>query len=66
MITKNTLWREYKFKQSLLFTIQRCLCSCTEQIKDNVYQIYNLVKILKNQDSNTTNNTMMDITQQVA
>ena len=60
-----TLWREYKLKQSLLYTIQRCLSSCTDLFKNNVYQIFDSVKALKIHNSDTNNN-LITLTQKVA
>jgi len=47
-----TLWRDYKYRQSLLFTISRCLDLYNIELSENIYKIYDTVKCLKSQYSN--------------
>ena len=47
-----TLWRDYKYRQSLLFTINRCLNLYTSELSESIYKIYDSVKILKSPSSN--------------
>ena len=47
-----TLWRDYKYRQSLLSTINRCLNLYNSELSESIYKIYNAVKSLKNQASN--------------
>ena len=47
-----TLWRDYKYRQSLLFTINRCLNLYNSELSENIYKIYDAVKSLKTQVSN--------------
>lgn len=47
-----TLWRDYKYHQSLLFTINRCLNLYNSELSENIYKIYDSVKILKSPSSN--------------
>lgn len=46
-----TLWRDYKYRQSLLFTINRCLNLYNSELSASIYKIYDSVKILKSQSS---------------
>lgn len=47
-----TLWRDYKYRQSLLFTISRCLNLYNSELSESIYKIYDSVKSLKCQSSN--------------
>lgn len=47
------LWRDYKYRQSLLFTINRCLNLYNSELTENIYKIYNSVKSLKSQSFNS-------------
>lgn len=47
-----TLWRDYKYRQSLLFTINRCLNLYNSKLSESIYKIYDSVKILKSPSSN--------------
>ena len=47
-----TLWRDYKYRQSLLFTINRCLNLYNSGLSESIYKIYDSVKILKSPSSN--------------
>lgn len=47
-----TLWRDYKYRQSLLFTINRCLNLYNSELRESIYKIYDSVKILKFPSSN--------------
>lgn len=47
-----TLWRDYKYRQSLLFTINRCLNLYNSELSKSIYKIYDSVKILKSPSSN--------------
>lgn len=47
-----TLWRDYKYHQSLLFTISRCLNLYNSKLSESIYKIYDSVKYLKCQSSN--------------
>lgn len=47
-----TLWRDYKYRQSLLFTINRCLNLYNSELRESIYKIYDSVKILKSPSSN--------------
>lgn len=47
-----TLWRNYKYRQSLLFTINRCLGTYNSELNENIYKIYDSVRCLKSQSSN--------------
>ena len=47
-----TLWRDYKYHQSLLFTINRCLNLYNSELSESIYKIYDSVKILKSPSSN--------------
>lgn len=47
-----TLWRDYKYRQSLLFTINRCLNLYNSELGESIYKIYDSVKSLKSQSSN--------------
>lgn len=47
-----TLWRDYKYRQSLLFTINRCLNLYKSELSESIYKIYDSVKILKSPSSN--------------
>ena len=53
-----TLWRDYKYKQSLLTIIKRFLRIANSNVKDNVYEIYDSVKKLKNQSINNSQNIL--------
>lgn len=46
-----SLWRDYKYNQSLLFTINYCIRQYNSELKENIYKIYDSVKILKSQTS---------------
>ncbi len=46
------LWRDYKYRQSLLFTINRCLNLYNSELTESIYKIYDSVKSLKSQFSN--------------
>ncbi len=46
-----TLWRDYKYRQSLLFTINRCLNLYNSELSKSIYKIYDSVKSLKSQSS---------------
>ena len=45
------LWRDYKYRQSLLFTINRCLNLYNSELTESIYKIYDSVKSLKSQFS---------------
>lgn len=45
------LWREYKYCQSLLFTINQCITEYNIELRKNIDNIYDSVKILKNSSS---------------
>lgn len=47
-----TLWRDYKYRQSLLFTISHCLNLYNSELSESIYKIYDSVKSLKCQSSN--------------
>ena len=47
-----TLWRDYKYRQSLLSTINRCLNLYNSELNENIYKIYGSIKILKSPHSN--------------
>lgn len=47
-----TLWRDYKYRQSLLFTINRCLNLYNSELSESIYKICDSVKILKSPSSN--------------
>lgn len=47
-----TLWRDYKYRQSLLFTINRCLNLYNSELSESIYKIYDSVKILNSPSSN--------------
>ena len=47
-----TLWRDYKYRQSLLFTINLCLNLYNSELSESIYKIYDSVKILKSPSSN--------------
>lgn len=47
-----TLWRNYKYHQSLLFTINRCLNLYNSELSKSIYKIYDSIKFLKSQSSN--------------
>lgn len=47
-----TLWRDYKYRQSLLFTINRCLNLYNSELSESIYRIYDSVKSLKSQSTN--------------
>ena len=47
-----TLWRDYKYRQSLLFTINRCLNLYNSELNESIYKICDSVKILKSPSSN--------------
>ena len=47
-----TLWRNYKYRQSLLFTINLCLGTYNSELNENIYKIYDSVRCLKSQSSN--------------
>lgn len=47
-----SLWRNYKYSQSLLFTIDRCLNLYNSELSEGIYKIYDSVKSLKSQSSN--------------
>ena len=51
-----TLWRDYKYRQSLLFTINRCLNLYNSELSESIYKIYDSVKSLKSQSSNNKQN----------
>lgn len=44
-----SLWRDYKYNQSLLFTINYCIRLYNSKLKENIYKIYDSVKVLKSQ-----------------
>ena len=59
-----TLWRNYPYQQSLLSIIDRCLCMSYSTSKDNIYKIYDSVKLLKTPSSDkilekTNNNKLV-------
>lgn len=41
-----TLWSDYKYRQSLLFTITRCLELYNSELSKNIYKIYDSIKSL--------------------
>ena len=47
-----TLWRDYKYRQSLLFTINRCLNLYNSELSESIYKIYDSVKSLRSQSFN--------------
>lgn len=51
-----TLWRDYKYRQSLLFTINRCLNLYNSELSDSIYKIYDSVKSLKYHSSDEEHN----------
>ena len=48
-----TLCRNYKYHQSLLFTINHCLNLYNSELSKSIYKIYDSIKFLKSQSSNT-------------
>lgn len=44
-----SLWREYKYSQSLLSTINYCIDNYKSELSDNIYKVYDSIKILKSQ-----------------
>lgn len=52
-----TLWRDYKYRQSLLFTISRCLDLYNSELNENIYKIYDVVRSLNFKFSNKNQNT---------
>ena len=51
-----TLWKDYKYRQSLLFTINRCLNLYNSELSGSIYKIYDSVKSLRSQSFNDNQN----------
>ena len=47
-----TLWGEYKYRQSLLFTVNHYLNLYNSELSKSIYKIYDSVKSLKSQSFN--------------
>lgn len=49
-----SLWREYKYHQSLLVTIERCLELYNKELSSGIYKIYDVIKDMKSKSTNDT------------
>lgn len=46
-----SLWREYKYHQSLLFTIEHCLVLYNKELSSGIYKIYDFIRDIKSKSS---------------